>query len=431
MLRDAVLVRSGTEIHPPLIFPDMILPHSSLFQEHDIASALVGVSQLLSKVTNQKYLATWYRTASPARHDLFRLREAYPALAKRLDHLSPVQYSGAHKPFDLPHKLVIGHQPNAFLKTLLPRQDESMSQYQFGLYLKLLLGLPIPILEHSLSACPCGLQHDFHGYHRLNCKQNAGRANRAAHDLVQLALKKELQRLNLSVVDNDHEMRQRFAHLSSQKRGDLAISLPSNYLIYDQVSRQPRTQAIADIKMVSLVNSQGTWTSAISRHKNKIENPTLVQQEQIKNRKHADFYAPIGFAFFPFVVSCFGSYGPTAVRCLFSLADLELRQHDSLLACQGLPPMLDPSTRSQFRAISYRQISARIGHAVAKASVMRLLGVPRLPLPPFPPRASLARNCPGPADSFSPPVPLSYASSLFSPPAFSPPASPLSPAASP
>ncbi len=73
----------------------------------------------------------------------------------------------------------------------------------------------MPNFEHSASAC--------HGYHRLNCKQNAGRANRA----VQLALKKELQRLNLSVVDNDHELRQRFAH------------------------------------------------------KNKIENPTLVQQEQI------------------------------------------------------------------------------------------------------------------------------------------------------
>ena len=425
------MVRSVAEFHPPLIFPDMILPHGSLFQERDIASALVGVSTLLPKVSNQKYLATWYRTASPVRHDLIRLREAYPALAKRLDHLSPVQYSGAHKPFDLPHKLVIGHQPNAFLKTLLPRQDESMSQYQFGLYLKLLLGLPIPILEHSLSACPCGMQHDFHGYHRLNCKQNAGRANRAAHDLVQLALKKELQRLNLSVVDNDHELRQRFAHLSSQKRGDLAISSTSNYLIYDQVSRQPRSQAIADIKMVSLVNSQGTWSSATSRHKNKIENPTLVQQEQIKNRKHADFYAPIGFAFFAFVVSCFGSYGPTAVRCLFSLADLELRQHDSLLASQGLPPLMDPSARSQFRAISYRQISARIGHAVAKASVMRLLGVPRLPLQQFPPRASLARNCPGPADSFSPPVPFSYASSLLSFPASSQSVSSSSPALSP
>ncbi len=126
-------------------------------------------------------------------------------------------------------------------------------------------------------------------YHRLNCKQNAGRANRAAHDLVQLALKKELQRLNVSVVDNDHELRQPLCSSLSQKRGDLAISSTSNYLIYDQVSRQPRSQAIADIKMVSLVNSQGTWSSATSRHKNKIENPALVQQEQIKNRKHADF----------------------------------------------------------------------------------------------------------------------------------------------
>ena len=93
--------------------------------------------------------------------------------------------------------------------------------------------------------------------------------------------------------------------------------------------------------------------------------------------------------------------------------------------------MLNPSAGSQFRAISYRQISARIGHAVAKASVMRLLGVPRLPLPPFPPRASLARNCPGPADSFSPPVPLSYASSLSLPSASSQSVSSFSPAFSP
>ena len=81
--------------------------------------------------------------------------------------------------------------------------------------------------------------------------------------------------------------------------------------------------------MVSLVNSRGTWSPAQSRHKNKLENLSLVQQEQIKITKHADFYAPIGFAFFPFVVSCFGSFGPTAaVSFLFSLADLEFRRHN-------------------------------------------------------------------------------------------------------
>ena len=181
-----------------------------------------------------------------------------------------------------------------------------MSKHQMSLYLKLLLGLPIPSLMESSPVCPCGQHHDFFGYHRLNCKQNAGRANRAAHDLVQLAIKKEFQRLGLRVVDNDNEMRKQYAHLSSQKRGDLAILSAPNFLIYDSVSCQPRSQAIADIKVVSLVNSQGTWTPAISRHKNKIENPGLVQQEQIKNSKHAPFYAPIGFAFFAFVVSCFG-----------------------------------------------------------------------------------------------------------------------------
>ncbi len=94
--------------------------------------------------------------------------------------------------------------------------------------------------------------------------------------------------------------------------------------------------------MVSLVNSQGTWASVISRNKTKIENPGLVQQDQNKNCKRAHFYAPSGFAFFAFAVSCFGSFGPTAVRCIFSMVDLEM--HESLLASQGLPTM-HPSAR--------------------------------------------------------------------------------------
>jgi hypothetical protein len=68
----------------------------------------------------------------------------------------------------------------------------------------------------------------------------------------------------------------------------------------------------------------------------------------------------------------------------------------------------------------YRQSSARIGHAVAKASVMRILGVPRLPLSQLLPSALLTRSCPCQADSFSPPVPLTYASSLSSLPPLHP-----------
>ncbi len=57
---------------------------------------------------------------------LLRLRTAHSSLDTRLAHISPAQYLqvGPHKPFDLQHRLTIGHQPNAFLKTLLPCQEE-------------------------------------------------------------------------------------------------------------------------------------------------------------------------------------------------------------------------------------------------------------------------------------------------------------------
>ena len=71
------------------------------------------------------------------------------------------------------------------------------------------------------------------------------------------------------------ELRRRYAHISSQKRGDLSILSTSNYHIYDQVSRQPRSEAIFDTKMVSLVNSRGTWTPAKSRNKDKLKTLTL------------------------------------------------------------------------------------------------------------------------------------------------------------
>jgi hypothetical protein len=163
-------------------------------------------------------------------------------------------------------------------------------------------------------------------------------------------------------------MRQRFSHLSSKKRGDLAILSAHDYLIYDQISKQPLSQAIADIKMVSLINSQGTWTQATSRHKDKIENPGLLLQEKIKNQKHAAFFTLLLALLFFHLLSP-------------SLALLDLQQfvvsilwliwncaNTRLFSVVSLAPM-DPSARSQYRAISYRQISARIGLAVAKASV--------------------------------------------------------------
>ena len=303
MLLFTVAVSVDSDFHPPMIYPSCVLPCPDLFQASDIASALAPVTKTLGKCTNQKALTRWFRSSSPSCMELQRLRAAYPSLDQRLAHLSPVQLQGSHKPFDLNHRLQIKHQPNAFLKSCLSSSAEGMSQHQMALYLKLLLGLSIPAPALLSSVCACGQQQDYFGYHRLNCKQNAGRANRSAHDIVQLALKKELQRLSRSVVDNDAELRARYSHLTSKKRGDLAITYSSDWQLYDPVSRQPRSDFIVDVKMVSPVNSRGTWSPAQSLHKTKLENPSLVQQEQIKIRKRANFYAPIGFAFFPFVVS--------------------------------------------------------------------------------------------------------------------------------
>ena len=81
-----------------------------------------------------------------------------------------------------------------------------------------------------------------------------------------------------------------------------------------------------------------------------------------------------------------------------------------MLARQRLDPMVEPSARAQFRQACFRQITARVGHTLAKAAVMRLLSLP-LPAPAC--AWTLARNRPGPADSFT--FSFSSPSALLSP----------------
>ncbi len=106
-LRKAVPVKAETDIHPPFIIPEIVCPHLCLFQEADVASAVAGVPGILPKVTNQKYLTQWYRETCPTRQDFIRLRQADPFIDTRLTHISPIQYTGPHKPFDLHHKITL------------------------------------------------------------------------------------------------------------------------------------------------------------------------------------------------------------------------------------------------------------------------------------------------------------------------------------
>ena len=126
---------------------------------------------------------------------------------------------------------------------------------------------------------------------------------------------------------------------------------------------------------------------------------------------HAPFHVLIWFL---------SKFGPTATEQLLGSSlpwNLELLRHDESRQSQGLDPLVDPSARFQYRALCYRYITARLGHAVAKATVMRPLALPLLSLPPHTDRSSLS---PGISlarliRSFFPLSPLSFVI-LFLPP---------------
>ena len=129
-----------------------------------------------------------------------------------------------------------------------------------------------------------------------------------------------------------------------------------------------------------------------------------------------------GYSFVAFVCSCFGALGPSALRYLWVLAMLELRQHEALRNLQGMDP-LDDSERAQYRASCFRSSSARVAAAMAKATIMRLAGSPSIPSIAPVPRQLLAHNLRGaidlrylrqaprvPGSRSSPPIPISPSS---------------------
>ena len=231
----------------------------------------------------------------------------------------------------------------------------------------------------------------------LNCKEWAGRSWAKGHDAVVQAVAYEAKRLNQPVVDID-TAKKKFTHHRSGKRADLLVR-STDIEITDRAkgSGLARTQFVLDVKVIAMVNGKGSWQETWNSDKAKFENPGLLQAEAQKYRKHEVPYASAGYSFFPFVGSCFGALGPSAIRYLWSLSWLEQRQNALTRRLQGLDP-LDDTARAQFRAQCFRYSSARIGAVLAKATVMRLSGAPSMPVSLPIPAAQLARNNLGVAD---------------------------------
>jgi hypothetical protein len=80
---------------------------------------------------------------------------------------------------------------------MFQQPDEGLYQHQMSFYQSLLLGLPIRTGAAALLTCTCDQPWDLFGYHSLNCKQHAGHAFHAAHDVVRDQLSRELRRLEL------------------------------------------------------------------------------------------------------------------------------------------------------------------------------------------------------------------------------------------
>ena len=136
-----------SNIHPPMICPDRVLPDCSRFHQMDFPSSVSKVSKILVQTSNQKSLALWCRSVSSSRKEFIRLQAAYSSFETRLALISPGNITGSHKPFDINQKFTIGYQPNAMF---LPSLDDGMSQHQMSLYLNLILGLPVPDLYKIL-----------------------------------------------------------------------------------------------------------------------------------------------------------------------------------------------------------------------------------------------------------------------------------------
>ena len=399
------------------------LPDLDLFWKPNSQAAVPPLRKTLLAAARQHTLSKWCLQAHPSVALLDKIRQANPSQRARLTHLSEQEVKGSHDRFDIPPTQTTRHRPTAFLGSLLPTSAEGLSKYQLSLYLKLILGLPFSSPPGQLGCCACGQPHDITGAHMLNCNKWAGRSWGKGHDVVVAAVAFESRRLGHSVVDIDAAMKKKCTHLNSKKRGDMLVR-SKDIEITDKAKGHgvSRTQFVVDVKIVAMLDGKGSWNETWNSHKCKFDNPGMHQAEAQKFRKHEEPYAAVGFSFFPFVGSCFGALGQAAVRYLWSLAWLEQRQNAATRSAHGLDP-LDDAERAQFRARCYRYSSARVGAAIAKATVMRLSGAPSLPAPAPVPSSLLARNAPSAAD-FLPagPVPRGLRSPFISSPSIAIPA---------
>ena len=153
----------------------------------------------------------------------------------------------------------------------------------------------------------------------------------------------------MGAVELDFTMKNDYAHPTSQKRGDIAVSSDGHLQPTNAVDWHQSPGFIIDVKVCAMVTGDGDWKALWNADKTVLENHTLTQAEDEKFSKHKNRYAAVGYTFFPFVLGCFGCIGSQAARFLCALAFLELQQHDAIRERAGLGGRLQLRSRNSGR----------------------------------------------------------------------------------
>ena len=139
--------------------------------------------------------------------------------------MAPTTTKGQHASFDVPPSITVTQQLTALLTSPLPYGTDGMSSHQLAQSLSLYCWdypclLCLPLTVSATVEPPYLLLATINSIF----SRGAGRSWKKGHDIVAKALEFEIRRLGMGVVDSGFTMKNDFAHPTSQKRGDIAVT---------------------------------------------------------------------------------------------------------------------------------------------------------------------------------------------------------------
>ena len=99
----------------------------------------------------------------------------------------------------------------------------------------------------------------------------------------------EIRRLGMDAVDSDFTMKNDYAHPTSQKRGNIAVTSDGHIQIINAVDRHPRSNFIIDVKVCAMVTGDGGWKARWNVNKTELENHNRTQHEKFRAAVFAFF----------------------------------------------------------------------------------------------------------------------------------------------